>query len=77
MNPALSRLYVASKDQQDVAVLHLNSMGQVGVGQLPKGPQAVRVDSVLGQAYAGYGDPLYVVSCSGLNVLGQMSKGSQ
>jgi DNA-binding beta-propeller fold protein YncE len=75
LHPARGQLYVARKDQQDVAVLDLHSMASVAQSGLPKGPRVVRVNSVLDLAYAGYGDPLYVVSCSSNMVVGQVGKG--
>ena len=76
VNPANGWVYVARKDSQDLAVLNLYSLAQVAAAPLPKGPQTVRVDPTLGQAYASYGDPLYIVSCATNAVVGQMAKGA-
>ncbi len=75
INPANSRVYVARAEAEDVAVFTLSGLGWVAGIPLGEGPQAVRVDPVLGQAYAGYGSPLSVLSCADNSVVGVIADG--
>jgi C1A family cysteine protease/DNA-binding beta-propeller fold protein YncE len=75
LNSANGRLYAARAEAEDVAVLTLSGLGWVAGIPLGQGPQAIRVDPALGRAYAGYGSPLFVLSCADNSMVGVIPDG--
>ena len=75
ISPSNGRLYVARYEAQDVAVLGLYDLAWITNRPLAEGPKVVRVNPVLGRAYASYGNPLYVISCADNVVLGEIAAG--
>ncbi len=75
LNPVNGRVYTARAGAEDVAVFTLSGLGWVAGIPLGEGPQAVRVDPALGRAYAGYGSPLFVLSCADNSMVGLIADG--
>ena len=75
VNAANGRLYVARESASDVAVLTLSNLQWVTNRPLDIAPIAVRVDGGLGRAYTGWGEPLYVFSCSDNSFQGELPVG--